>query len=84
MVRGVPVACSNTGATPEIAGGAALLFDPTDPRSVAIALGRLLAGGPDIEHLKRAGIARAAQFTWERTAHGLLACYERALARRGA
>jgi glycosyltransferase involved in cell wall biosynthesis len=82
MVRGVPVACSNTGATPEIAGGAALLFDPHDPRSIADALGRLLAGGPEIERLKLAGVARAAEFTWERTAKGLLDCYGRALGAR--
>jgi glycosyltransferase involved in cell wall biosynthesis len=81
MVRGVPVACSNAGATPEIAGEAALLFDPHDPQGVASAVRRLLAGGPEVEKLKRAGIARAGEFTWERTARGLLATYERAARR---
>jgi glycosyltransferase involved in cell wall biosynthesis len=81
MARGVPVACSNTAATPEIAGDAALLFDPGDPQSVATALKRLLAGGADIDRLTRAGVARAAEFTWERTARGLLASYGRALGR---
>jgi glycosyltransferase involved in cell wall biosynthesis len=80
MARGVPVACSDIGPMPEIAGGAALLFDPHDPLSLAAALRKLLAGGSDIEALRRAGVARAAQFTWERTARGLLASYERALA----
>ena len=29
MARGVPVACSNTSSLPEVAGDAALLFDPS-------------------------------------------------------
>ena len=55
MGFGVPVACSNAGALPEVAGDAALLFDPTDLDAmsramVAIALddelrGRLAANG---------------------------------------
>ena len=32
MARGVPVACSNASSLPEVAGDAALLFDPRDPR----------------------------------------------------
>jgi glycosyltransferase involved in cell wall biosynthesis len=84
MARGVAVACSNTGATPEIAGDAALLFDPRDSRSVATALRQLLAGGAELERRKLAGIARAAEFTWERTASGLLATYEQALTGRRA
>ncbi len=82
MARGVPVACSNTSATGEIAGGAALLFDPRDPSALAAALTQLLAGGAEVERLKRAGVARAAEFTWERTARGLLDSYARTLAGR--
>jgi glycosyltransferase involved in cell wall biosynthesis len=79
MARGVPVACSNTSSLPEIAGEAALMFDPRDPRSISVALERLLHTGPEIEALKAAGVARAAQFTWQRTAEGTLASYARAL-----
>jgi glycosyltransferase involved in cell wall biosynthesis len=82
MTRGVPVACSSTSATGEIAGDAALLFDPSDPGAIAVALERLLAGGAEVERLKRAGTARAAEFTWRRTANGLLDSYGRALASR--
>ena len=42
MARGVPVACSNASSLPEVAGDAALLFDPHDERAIAEALGRLL------------------------------------------
>ena len=35
MARGVPVACSNAASLPEVAGDAALLFDPRDTRAIA-------------------------------------------------
>ena len=38
MARGVPVACSDRSSLPEVAGDAALLFDPFDPRAIADAL----------------------------------------------
>jgi glycosyltransferase involved in cell wall biosynthesis len=80
MARGVPVACSNASSLPEVAGDAALLFDPRDPAAIAAALRQLLAGGPEIERLARAGRERAMQFTWERTARLTLRSYERAMA----
>jgi glycosyltransferase involved in cell wall biosynthesis len=78
MARGVAVACSDASSLPEVAGGAALLFDPGDTAAIAAALRRLLAGGPEIDALREAGRARAAQFSWERTARGTLAAYARA------
>jgi glycosyltransferase involved in cell wall biosynthesis len=80
MARGVPVACSDRASLPEIAGDAALLFDPADPGAIATALRRLLADRAEADRLRAAGRARAARFTWERTAEGVLAGYERALA----
>jgi glycosyltransferase involved in cell wall biosynthesis len=79
MSRGVPVACSNAASLPEVAGDAALLFDPRDTRALADALARLLAGGPEVERLRSAGLARAATFTWERTARLTLDSYRRTL-----
>ena len=79
MRRGVPVACSGTGAVREVAGEAALLFDPLRTDAIAAAIQRLLADGAERERLRAAGLARAAQFTWERSARGHLAAYERVL-----
>ena len=79
MARGVPVACSNASSLPEVAGDAALLFDPDDRAALAGALRTLLAGGPEVERLRAAGRERAAQFTWERTARGTLETYRRAM-----
>jgi glycosyltransferase involved in cell wall biosynthesis len=81
MRRGVPVACSNVSALPEVAGDAALLFDPRDDASVAGALQRVLGDGALRERLVAAGLARAAEFTWARAAEATLASYERALGR---
>jgi glycosyltransferase involved in cell wall biosynthesis len=83
MARGVPVACANASSLPEVAGEAALMFDPHDPRAIAAAIEALLS----LDESERArtcalGIARARQFTWERTARATLASYARALPER--
>jgi glycosyltransferase involved in cell wall biosynthesis len=80
MARGVPVACSDRASLPEVAGGAALLFDPGYPAQIAAAIERLLRDPGEAERLRTAGRARAARFTWTRTADLTLASYERALA----
>ncbi|HEX5145732.1 MAG TPA: glycosyltransferase family 1 protein, partial [Conexibacter sp.] len=80
MARGVPGACSDRASLPEVAGGAALLFDPADPAAIRAAIERLL-GDPELrERLRAAGLQRAAQFSWERTARETAAAYARALA----
>jgi glycosyltransferase involved in cell wall biosynthesis len=82
MHRGVPVACSDQSSLPEVAGDAALLFDPESPEAIARAIETLLGDPEEAARLREAGRARAARFTWERTAHGVLAAYERALEAR--
>jgi glycosyltransferase involved in cell wall biosynthesis len=79
MARGVPVACSNASSLPEVAGEAALLFDPHDEPVIAVALERLLAEPALCEDLSARGLLRAKQFTWERTARLTLQSYVRAL-----
>ena len=66
MASGAPVVAANRTALPEVCGDAALLADPDDPDAFADAL--LRATGPEREHLTAAGLARAAAFTWERSA----------------
>jgi glycosyltransferase involved in cell wall biosynthesis len=82
MHRGVPVACSDRSSLPEVAGDAALLFDPESPDDIARTIETLLGDPEKAARLREAGRARAAGFTWERTAHGVLAAYERALEAR--
>jgi glycosyltransferase involved in cell wall biosynthesis len=80
MTRGVPVACSNRGALSEVAGDAALTFDPFDARSIAGAIERLLADPDERERLRQAGRVNAGRFSWAETARKTLASYESALA----
>ncbi len=82
MARGVPVACSRASSLPEVAGDAALLFDPRSEREMREAIERLLDDDALAGRLRERGIARAAEFTWRRTARLTLASYARALGDR--
>ena len=79
MARDVPVACSGQGSLREVAGDAALIFDPRSAPEIAAAIECLVAGGPDVDRLRRAGHEQAAQFTWAATARATLASYRRTL-----
>jgi glycosyltransferase involved in cell wall biosynthesis len=79
MARGVPVATSNRASLPEVAGDAALLFDPEDVDAIRAAIERLLGDAGERERLRAVGYERARAFTWERTAELTVAVYERAL-----
>jgi glycosyltransferase involved in cell wall biosynthesis len=78
MARGVPVACSNASSLPEVVGDAALLFDPHDEAAIAQALERLLGEKAEADRLRRAGLERAREFSWKRTAGLTLGSYARA------
>jgi glycosyltransferase involved in cell wall biosynthesis len=80
MARGVPVACSNVSSLPEVAGDAALMFDPYDEDAIAVAIEALLVQDEPMRARTRAhGLARAQQFSWQRTARETLASYARVL-----
>lgn len=79
MRRGVPVACSNTSALPEVAGDAALLFDPRRPEAIAKAVTAILTDAQLAARLANKGRERAALFTWRRTAEQTLETLEKAL-----
>jgi glycosyltransferase involved in cell wall biosynthesis len=68
MACGTPVITSNTTALPEVAGDAAQLVDPESVEEIAAAIGRLANDAVLRQALREKGLARAAQFTWERTA----------------
>jgi glycosyltransferase involved in cell wall biosynthesis len=75
MHRGVPVACSNASALPEVAGDAALYFDPYSVRGIADALGELIGDRVVADRLAAAGREREREFTWEATARATLESY---------
>jgi glycosyltransferase involved in cell wall biosynthesis len=79
MARGVPVLTSNVSAMPEVAGDAALLVDPTDVQSIADGLCRLATNADLRDTLIRAGIARAKNFTWEKSVEATWNVYQELL-----
>jgi len=72
MACGCPVVAAHAGALPEVCGEAALYVDPTSTTSIEAALLRLATEPAERERLRAAGLARAATFTWRRSAGQLL------------
>jgi len=77
MACGTPVVCSNTSSLPEVAGDAALTVDPSDVDALSAAITRALADESLRQEMRGKGLARAAGFSWERTAREMLAVYHR-------
>jgi glycosyltransferase involved in cell wall biosynthesis len=75
MACGCPVLSSNSSSLPEVAGDAALFFDPHDSQQLAQLICGLVAE-PSLRHeLRRKGFHRVQQFSWERTAYATLQVY---------
>ena len=72
MAQGVPVVTSRATSTEEVAGGAAVLVDPTDHADIARGIAEARARR---DELGAAGRARAAECTWDATAARTLAAY---------
>ncbi len=77
MACGTPVVTSTASCLPEVAGDAALLVPPTDVDALAAALDRALADEALRADLIAKGLARARQFTWDKSARQLLDIYRR-------
>ena len=67
MACGTPVVTSNVSSLPEVTGDAALLVDPTDASAIAAAITRVVSEPALREELRARGLARARQFSWERS-----------------
>ncbi len=83
MAVGLPVACSNVTSLPEVAGEAALLFDPASPEDIAEKVSMIYADKGLREELIRRGLERARLFTWENTARKTLKVYEEVFKKTG-
>jgi glycosyltransferase involved in cell wall biosynthesis len=68
MGCGCPVIASTAGSIPEVAGNAAILVEPRDDAALADAIHRVVTDRALREDLVRRGFARAAQFSWDKTA----------------
>ena len=77
MACGTPVLTSDVSSLPEVAGDAALLVNPESEEAIAEGLMRLSRDDVLRARLTAAGLQRAAEFTWARTAELTLKVYER-------
>jgi glycosyltransferase involved in cell wall biosynthesis len=73
MACGCPVICSDVSSMPEVAGGAALLVDPTSVAQIGAALARVLTDAGLRERMVADGLRQAARFCWERAGRETLA-----------
>lgn len=83
MACGTPVVAARSGALPETCGDAAVLVAP-EPEAIAAAVASVLGDAALRERLAAAGTARAARFSWRRTAAELDALLSVEAARRSA
>ena len=76
---GCPVALSDTSCFPEVAGDAAVYFDPGSPLAIAAALERVLLDGEARRRLIQRGHARLENFSWAATAERTARVYAECL-----
>jgi glycosyltransferase involved in cell wall biosynthesis len=84
MQCGAPVIAGNQTSLPEVAGAAALLFDPFDTKALGETLARVIDHPDYRAELRIKGLKRAAEFSWIATARLTLRAYERAAGGRSA
>jgi glycosyltransferase involved in cell wall biosynthesis len=76
MACGTPVICSNASSLPEVAGEAALLFDPADAGALTQAMERLYTEPGLAEAVRTRGLAQARRFSWQTCARAVLSVLE--------
>lgn len=75
MACGTPVVCSSAASLPEVAGDAALYFDPASSEELAARIERLLHSSELRASLRDRGLQRAKQFTWQEFTRKHMALY---------
>jgi len=78
MACGIPVACSNIPSLIEVAGEAALFFNPEDPASITAALERVLHDEKLRVNLQERGFQRSSELSWNLAAQKTRFLYRRA------
>jgi glycosyltransferase involved in cell wall biosynthesis len=80
MASGTPVVTSNVSSLPEVAGDAAVLVDPHDPAAIADGIHSVLTDEHLRRDLRRKGLERARQFSWEASVRRVREIYREATA----
>jgi glycosyltransferase involved in cell wall biosynthesis len=79
MGCGCPVICSNSSSIPEVAGEAALYFDPEDAQSISAAMLRVVQSSDERRQMISKGKDRVKRFSWDMCAQQTYAVYEKIL-----
>jgi glycosyltransferase involved in cell wall biosynthesis len=83
MACGVPTVASNSSCIPEVSGGVLEYFDPYSVEEMAETIRRAFEDTGLRERLRRRGLARAAEFSWERCARETLRIFAETAAMHG-
>ena len=67
MASGAPVVTSNVSSLPEVTGDAAVLVDPYDVGAIESGMRRVLTDPALAAEMRRKGLLRAREFSWERS-----------------
>ena len=76
MTNGIPVVCSGVSSLPEVAGDAALFFDPYDVNDIAMKMYQVLQDLDLRQELISKGYENVKRFSWEQTARQTIGIYK--------
>ena len=79
MQCGVPVVTSDTSSLPEVVGGAGIMLGPTDADGLCQAMLRLYGDSGLRAEMSQKSLARAANFSWEKTVQQTIQVYKKSL-----
>lgn len=76
MACGCPVITSNCSSMPEVTGDAGILVNPYSEEEIAETIYKVISDSNLKEAMRKKGLERAKQFSWEKTAKKTLALFE--------
>jgi glycosyltransferase involved in cell wall biosynthesis len=79
MAYGRPVIASRTGGLVEVVGDGGMLVPPSDSKALAEAINSMLADKKRRDEFGAKARERAAFYSWERVADGMMSCYQKAI-----
>lgn len=82
MSAGLPIACSNRSAMPELLGDAGVYFDPENPQDIARALSELIGSSELRAKLAKASFERVQVYSWQRCAEETFAFFTKVAHKR--
>jgi glycosyltransferase involved in cell wall biosynthesis len=68
LAHGAPVACSTSSSLPEVAGDAAVYFNPLATSDIAAKIKMVLDDRQVAQRLRERAVVRASMFSWHQTA----------------